>query len=152
MADFKRHMKTHTRPTEDNQYKGWRPRESPRECRSVQKNPPRRSAIRVFGSAEDRGMHAHLQSSRRLEATLGQRQCPMCRHSVRSESRGVDFLGQKKIRSVSTLLLMLFCRHNLTQRSPEFGYLTMYHIISSLHLYCYAYACFCRIFLHLLLY
>ena len=87
---------------------------SPRERWSVQKNSPRRSAIYVFGSREDWGMHAHLQSSRCLEAALGQRQCPMHWHSVRSGSRRVDFLGQKKIRSVSTLLLFLLHRHNLT--------------------------------------
>ena len=37
----------------------------------------------------------------------------MRRHSVRSGSRRVDFLGQKKIRSVGTLLVLLR-RHNLT--------------------------------------
>jgi hypothetical protein len=136
MPDFKRHMKTHTRPTEDDQSKGW-------WCKGVlfenvdqyQRIPPRRSAIHVFGSAEDWGMHAHLQSSRCFEATLRQRQCPMRRHSVRSDSRGVDFLGQKKIRSVSNFLLLSLRRHNLT--SPLQNSVIMYHTISSLHLYCH---------------
>jgi len=90
---------------------------SPWECQSVQKNPPWRSVICVFGSAEDWGMHVHLQSSRCLEATLGQRQCPMRRHSVCSKSRGVNFLRQKKIWLVSTLLLLLF--HRILYKNEE---------------------------------